>query len=227
LTTTILEAQLDISHCGFVDMANTQQSMGVCHLLKLAAELRNSIWRYSVVAEEETAITPDGFAVPSLLSTCHEIRNEAVGIFYAENTFRIRLQTYDSTPLIRFGQVCKHNLMTKDGKFHSSNLKLGMLVAYEPHLQNLMNWLHGCHTVGAAHVFWGLARRDCDDLLALNAKPAAVNIIGAMFDIVYTVRDEEKKTGKMAWSFVERLLKTHLKTLQAIDKRWAIEPAEQ
>ena len=57
-------------------------------LLELPAELRNNIYRYALVSDDPIYITPDGLRTrKALLQTCEQIKNEATGIFYAENVF--------------------------------------------------------------------------------------------------------------------------------------------
>lgn len=62
-------------------------------LLALPGELRNAIWRYALVEEDAVVIRPDAIHRPRpLLAVCKQIREEAVGIYFAENTFRCDCQ---------------------------------------------------------------------------------------------------------------------------------------
>ena len=66
-------------------------------LLDLAAELRNEIWRLVLVEDNTIDIgttAPSCLeekppAEPALLTACKQVREEAVGIYYSENTFRM------------------------------------------------------------------------------------------------------------------------------------------
>ena len=54
-----------------------------CRLLDLTGELRNRIYRYALVDPDQLSIpiTVDGYARPGLLSTCKQIRQEALKIY--------------------------------------------------------------------------------------------------------------------------------------------------
>lgn len=58
-------------------------------LLNLAAELRNHIYRYTVVSAAHINIKHEqhGGIPPALLATCRQVREEVTSIFYSENTF--------------------------------------------------------------------------------------------------------------------------------------------
>ena len=80
-------------------------------LLELLGELRNKIYRYCLVVDDEhdtehpMRITTNGrfvvvakdLKIPPLLSVSQQVRNEAIHIWYAANTFRVSLPDYDPT----------------------------------------------------------------------------------------------------------------------------------
>jgi len=60
-------------------------------LLALCAELRNTIWRFTLVDSEAVSVTNNTTPMePGLLAVCRQIRNECRTIYYAENTFKVR-----------------------------------------------------------------------------------------------------------------------------------------
>lgn len=61
------------------------------HLIdKLPAELRNRIYRLALHTQDKIEITPAGFeGSMALLQTCKQVRQEAIGIFFAENGFKV------------------------------------------------------------------------------------------------------------------------------------------
>ncbi|KAK4614235.1 hypothetical protein CLAFUW4_08767 [Fulvia fulva] len=77
-----------------------------CHLLELPAELRNTIYRYTLCAEEEIAITSDSNNChqPALLRTCRQVRQEAAPIYYHENEITIDAPDFDPSLIIAFWQ---------------------------------------------------------------------------------------------------------------------------
>lgn len=84
----------------------TSQPPPPCHLLSLPPELRNRIWRFTLVkpsAVEVFAVLRDGYPVeprhiykyahvshgyPYLLGVSRQIRDEGKAIYFEENTFR-------------------------------------------------------------------------------------------------------------------------------------------
>lgn len=57
-------------------------------LLKLPPELRNRIYRYAIVQDEPIDVAETTKKKePALLATCKEIREQALKMFYHENTF--------------------------------------------------------------------------------------------------------------------------------------------
>lgn len=66
-------------------------------LFKLPGELRNRIYRLSLLEQSRIQVTPAGLGEPGLLLSCHQARNEAAPIFYSENEFIIHFPRYDSS----------------------------------------------------------------------------------------------------------------------------------
>lgn len=66
--------------------------------LDLPGELRNHIYRYSLVTVDSIAITDGGkvplWMPPAVLATCRQIRNEALPIYYIENSFMAPIPTF-------------------------------------------------------------------------------------------------------------------------------------
>lgn len=62
-----------------------------CGLLKLPAELRNYIYELVLFDENMIEIQKDVVRKVALTQTCRQIRNETAGMFYALNTFLVRV----------------------------------------------------------------------------------------------------------------------------------------
>lgn len=59
---------------------------------RLPCELRNKIWRFLLLRADSIDITDTRLLnEPVILATCRQIRDEGIGIYYAENTFRFEL----------------------------------------------------------------------------------------------------------------------------------------
>lgn len=78
----------------------------VSRLLALPAELRNKIYHFSLVDEDEIFITSE-LKPPSLLSTCRQVRNEALQIYYFANSFAHEIKNCDAR---LYGKFVKHVL---------------------------------------------------------------------------------------------------------------------
>jgi hypothetical protein len=66
-------------------------------LLKLPAEIRNEIWRWTVVVPNQLAIYGDNPKQPAITRTCRQIRQESIGYFYRKNSFTCTIRNYDPT----------------------------------------------------------------------------------------------------------------------------------
>ncbi|KAF2161601.1 hypothetical protein M409DRAFT_27996 [Zasmidium cellare ATCC 36951] len=88
-----------------------------CRLWKLPGELRNRIYRYVLIQQEDATgdsmvnVEANGYDRPGLLSTCKEIRREALKIYYYENTFHVQIKNFNSAPLVEW----KNHYMAKPG----------------------------------------------------------------------------------------------------------------
>lgn len=75
---------------------------------KLSAELRNRIWEFAIIEEDPIRVVspPAGLRAtavdciqPAITRTCAQIRNEALGMFYAKNTFLLKISCGDDLNL--------------------------------------------------------------------------------------------------------------------------------
>lgn len=73
-----------------------------CHLLNLPGELRNRIYRYVILDDDEIEVTSKGPGEPALLRTCTEIRQESIGLYYCENEFDLRIEHWNGLALLPF-----------------------------------------------------------------------------------------------------------------------------
>ena len=68
-------------------------------LLKLPAELRNRIYRTALVSSDALDVTDKPRPTePALLATCKQIRTEALGIYYSENSFLLSINIFNRYP---------------------------------------------------------------------------------------------------------------------------------
>ena len=71
-------------------MTHSTTTLQESPLLALAAELRNRIYRYALASGVPIDVSTTNTTSAALLATCHEIRGEAIGIYFSENTFEFK-----------------------------------------------------------------------------------------------------------------------------------------
>ena len=93
LSTTQSEDQQDLARAS----DDTATDRTKCRLLSLPPELHNQIYELVVAGRETILVTwspwhdgpyPEFWSEPAILRTCHQVRNEALPLFYAKSTFR-------------------------------------------------------------------------------------------------------------------------------------------
>ncbi|KAM3420438.1 hypothetical protein BST61_g3711 [Cercospora zeina] len=119
-------------------------------LLRLPAELRNRIYRlglHTAGDEDRIIVTDFGHERPALLQTCRKIRTEALKIYYYENSFRIDMNSYDSTLLARFTQKLRDlGLETHSAKPAKEYVECYLRYGdREPNWANLLQWMKFVH----------------------------------------------------------------------------------
>ncbi|KAK5164608.1 uncharacterized protein LTR77_009814 [Saxophila tyrrhenica] len=72
--------------------ATTSPNQQMSPLLRLPAELRNAVYRFSLISDDPIQLKVNTIKTPkALLKTCTQIRNEATTLYWAENIFSIDL----------------------------------------------------------------------------------------------------------------------------------------
>lgn len=110
------------------------------HLLDLPAELRNTIYRFALVDYQRITLHSTTTMEPPLLSTCHQIRNEASSIYWAENTFVIPIYHCNSDPLIKFSRKIR-------ALYNAYRVmpKVALNALPSPNWSNFLVWLKRIH----------------------------------------------------------------------------------
>lgn len=88
-------------------------------LLELPAELRNRTYRYAMTSDE--AVEVEGEAIISstkLLQVCHQIREEATSIFYAENAFTVTCVDFNIAPILCWFFAIRQKNVSTISKIH-------------------------------------------------------------------------------------------------------------
>lgn len=126
-------------------------------LFKLPPELRNTIYRFAIVTEDDLQITKTGgIPEPALLSVSKTVRSETFGLFYHENRFSCIVRYYDPASILL--AVCRAlDFVTSTGPGGIDDFASDCYD--EPNWRNLVQWLHLCSQAGCR----GFARSDGDD----------------------------------------------------------------
>ncbi|KAK4496541.1 hypothetical protein PRZ48_012521 [Zasmidium cellare] len=163
-----------------------------CRLFKLPAELRNRIYRLTLVTSDEASpiqITKSGHERSRLLDTCKIIRSEALGIYYQENRFAIFIQDYGSSDMLKW-----FNMMKQLGH-DTSKISVAIDIDwFGVSWRNLRQWLRRAHNRER------VARpMSPERLLELCEGHPVIHLIGGMFATAVGMRGQP-------WSMVEPLL---------------------
>lgn len=115
-------------------------SLKQCHLLELAAELRNRIYEYALVEDDDVEIRPETFAQPGLLLTCRKIRAEALPIYFLDNVFKFNIRKFEASLLVAFcgqaiGKSCESWWIEDPTEMFS------IVVDEDAEMENALAWL--------------------------------------------------------------------------------------
>lgn len=167
---------------------------------KLSAELRNMIYRFAIVTQEQVQITKSGgIPEPALLSVNKTVRSEALGIFYLENEFSAVVEEYDpATVLLALRRWSAFGVAT--GPIGICRLVLPTL--QDPNWNNLVQWLHLC------------LRQKCVGFGLVDYDDAELKLVAGLFGAVIDSHD-------MSAGTLDILLKNMRPALVELDEDWA------
>lgn len=179
----------------------SEPTADVCHFLNLPGELRNRIYRFSIVKEGNTEVDKARWTThqPALLKTCPQIRSEALPIFYVEN--KITCNVHNWNPIVKermFALYAAHNL---------NSSKLCHWFSGVPDWGNLLAWLQA--------VFQGTSGGGLSDTKG-KVRALERKTIGVMFLIARRAR------GAIMWSTAQDVLESHRELLVMGDHRWSL-----
>lgn len=73
-----------------------------CRLLSLPAEIRNEIWKFTVIDPKPLSILKEKPKQPAITQTCRQIRAESIRYFYRGNSFTCTIINYDPINFKRY-----------------------------------------------------------------------------------------------------------------------------
>ncbi|KAK5733161.1 hypothetical protein LTR17_009902 [Elasticomyces elasticus] len=187
----------------FVSARAVMAAPSVWTLLTLPPEMRNRIYREVLNGEDIRISSSDrSFPIePAILRTCRQARNEALAIYYKENTFVFRIYENDARNLIKF---CKLSLLHKDSETDFE-------VASSRNWKNLMVW--------AAAIF----RDECT--VPMLMYPDGDTAVPAAFHVL-EVASQLKKCG-VVWPAAEAVLGQMRMAMAAENFAWRYDLRDQ
>lgn len=135
-----------------------------------------------------------------------QIRVEAGSIYYAENTFKLWAQNYDSQPL-RFWTVKSRNVKDefKVAKVMAAPTSVSQNL---PHWQNLLRWMRDLHS---GRLTWTVGPKKRQ---ASAPAPLKLRVMGGMSSMVLALKTTP-------WEVIEGLLQDDRDILEHIEGGWA------
>lgn len=171
-----------------------------CRFLALPTELRNRIYTFTLGQNQYFWITNTTWPThqPALLKTSRQIRDEALGLFYHQNTFSAQVHDWQDTVVERFRALRKQYQIASHWHHHFTG---------EPHWKNLLEWLGGVHDG---------SKRALQTPGLDKARTAERWVLAGCFETALHGRG-------MPWFALEKILLVQRKALVALDPRWGID----
>ncbi|KAF2771265.1 hypothetical protein EJ03DRAFT_334934 [Teratosphaeria nubilosa] len=167
-------------------------------LLSLPAELRNQIYRYTLLEKDSIDINtlPLTFPqTPGLLGACRQTREECLGIYYEENIFRFVINNYDASLYIKWCTTFRAQRRAET----SFKIRGGG----HAHWKNLLTWLEAYY------------RRNCDGFAPQGTAKGDAG--GHLFDMTDKLRCQD-----VPWDVAQAILEDVRMSFFCLtqDKRW-------
>jgi len=176
-------------------------------LLSLPPELRTQIYRDVLLQSDPISLAisepaHESNAQPGLLLTCHQIRNEAISIYYGENAIRLGIRSLRGNALVPLVRI-----MTKYSKNKDSSPEVRLVHYGRPSWVNLKDWLKQSHKLR----YWNVLSIMADN--GLKQTHLKGKVVGSAFKMVMTMKDQP-------WENVEKVLDLYHDTVRVIDGTW-------
>ncbi|KAK4549719.1 hypothetical protein LTR36_005020 [Oleoguttula mirabilis] len=120
----------------------------IAPFFKLPGELRNRIYRLVLIDDDLIQVEKEGFEEPPVLLVCHDIRSEALPIYYCENHFCLCVKSFNPTVAL-----CWTRKIRELKKHYNISLPITVDMDMYANWSNLILWLQRLHT---GDIFAGL-----------------------------------------------------------------------
>lgn len=179
---------------------------GDSRLLRLPAELRNVIYRYVLVQVDPIDIANDGHQEPALLTTCKEIRQEAVTLFYCENEFEIEMIDWNIINFLKWDKILAAALGDGDNFDCARGRTRCVGPSDDPNWANLHHWMKEYY-----HDNTVLEQTEPSSLC--SGEETDVYVVASMFVVLNNMKSK-------TWEEMEGILKEFRVVLAKVDERW-------
>ena len=179
---------------------NTSRSSDDLKLLGLPPEVRNRIFQYALIEEEEEEIelsanTP---TLPALLTVCKQIRSETIFLYYTMNNFYLTIDDYDAAAALPSLKTYMKYFVEIEGREDHSKFDINLTAG-----QTGSGCCRRIHTSEISYL--GVEPESVDQvLLALEA-----------------VQDTIVEMDGRPWAEVEKVLEGYHRCVVLMDPAWA------
>lgn len=169
-----------------------------------------------IISQEEIPITAQGYSRTALISTCRQIREDTLAMFYCNNRFFYKMVDYNADPACQ----CIGWSIWKDIAYDSQLLLQGRITYNrtgghkwtKKHWKNLMTWCRHMHEFPITMVRPRTAAECARD----GERNLEACIIGMMTTIVVGMKD-------VPWEQTEAMLQECRHLLAQTNARWNID----
>lgn len=167
------------------------------NLFTIPGEIRNIIYRFVLISKRSIHVTGVTFPEPAIMRTCYLMRQEALPIYFLENSFQLHCTDWDRTYLHKFPRRLQRQLgPEKQPEVNIQCVNFGSWT----HKANLLNLLKACHE----RQFGGFTYQ-ADDIES--------SAVTGAFEIARTMR-------AVSWEAVEKILEVYLNEVSKRKGRW-------
>ena len=152
---TAVSGSCDKISARYTNMVPKAQGNTESRLLRLPPELRVRIWEDCLIEVNNPIVVSATLNQPAMLSVCHLVHHEALGIWYRENDLEIRVINCDARLLRSFVKHYKSLNIPLKRKGSVNGLRAGPspgISVSGAHWQNILQWAQWVH----CHEVYGL-----------------------------------------------------------------------
>jgi hypothetical protein len=138
-------------------------------LFGLPPEIRNIIYRFAPIADDDLVVTKThGIPEAALLSVNKLVRSETYKLFYAENVFTCVVFSFDCAPLVLACRKFSGSLQFSNINIYDAVTIVVTGNSSARNWKNLVTWAHCCHRCVCCGPEEGFVEPDAEHTLVLG-----------------------------------------------------------